>query len=65
MGKRDFQYDGCKPDGHTTLRFATWNVGTMVGRGMEIVMELMKRRVSVCCIQEVRWKGDGVRFMGV
>ena len=26
--------------------------------------ELRKRRVDVCCIQEVRWKGQGARFVG-
>ena len=26
--------------------------------------ELSKRRVDVCCIQEVRWKGQGARFVG-
>ena len=26
--------------------------------------ELRKRRVNVCCMQEVRWKGQGARFVG-
>ena len=26
--------------------------------------ELSKRRVDVCCMQEVRWKGQGARFAG-
>ena len=26
--------------------------------------ELRKRKVNVCCIQEVRWKGQGARFVG-
>ena len=26
--------------------------------------ELRKRKVDVCCIQEVRWKGQGARFVG-
>ena len=25
--------------------------------------ELRKRKVDVCCIQEVRWKGQGARFV--
>ena len=25
--------------------------------------ELRKRRVDVCCMQEVRWKGQGARFV--
>jgi len=27
--------------------------------------ELRRRRVDVCCIQEVRWRGKSARFMGV
>ena len=26
--------------------------------------ELRKRRIDVCCIQEIRWKGQGARFVG-
>ena len=35
------------PDRHTGLRFSKWNVGIMVGRGMEVVTEVVKRRVSI------------------
>ena len=27
--------------------------------------ELKKRKVDVCCLQEVRWRGEGARFFGV
>ena len=27
--------------------------------------ELRKRRMKVCCLQEVRWRGQLARFMGV
>ena len=27
--------------------------------------ELRKRKVDVCCLQEVRWRGEGARFFGV
>ena len=37
------------------IRFGTLNVGSLCGR---------KRKVDVCCIQEVRWKGQGARFVG-
>ena len=53
------------PDRHTGLRFAKWSVGIMVGWGMEVVTEVVKRWVSICCLQEVRWKGEGARFLGV
>ena len=26
--------------------------------------ELRKRKIDVCCMQEVRWKGQGARFVG-
>ena len=25
--------------------------------------ELRKRKVDVCCLQEVRWRGEGARFL--
>ena len=27
--------------------------------------ELRMRKVDVCCLQEVRWRGEGVGFFGV
>ena len=32
---------------------------------MEVCEELRKRRKDVCCLQEVRWRGQGTWFMGV
>lgn len=54
-----------KPDERFGVRVGTWNVGSMSGRGTEVCEELRKRRVDVCCLQEVRWRGQGARFMGV
>jgi len=48
MRRHDLQYEGRKkPDDHSNLRLATWNIGSMVGRGTEVAMELVKRKVSV------------------
>ena len=45
-------------------RVATLNVGSLTGRGGEVV-EMMKRRVmNVLCIQETRWKGNSARELG-
>ena len=33
----------------------------MSERGYEVVNALYERRIDVCCVQEVRWKGEGVR----
>ena len=46
------------------LRFGTLNVGSLCGRKTEVCEELRRRRVDVCCLQEVRWKGQGARFLG-
>ena len=46
------------------LKVATLNVGTMTGKGRE-VMDLMKRRgVDILCVQETHWMGEKARCMG-
>ncbi|ESN95636.1 hypothetical protein HELRODRAFT_149394, partial [Helobdella robusta] len=45
-------------------RFGTWNVGTLTGRSLEVVEELQRRMVDVAALQEIRWKGEGTRFVG-
>ena len=45
-------------------RFGSWNIGSMTGRSGEIADELKNRRVDVCCLQEVRWKGGSARCVG-
>ena len=45
------------------FRAATINVGTMKGRSGEIVEMLERRRVDVCCVQEVRWRGASARII--
>ena len=47
------------------VRFGSWNVGSICGRETEVCEELRKRKVDVCCLQEVRWRGEGARFFGV
>jgi hypothetical protein len=46
------------------LRVASWNVGTMSGRSLEVTDALSRRRVQICCVQESRWKGEGARTIG-
>ena len=45
-------------------RFGTLNVGSLCGRKTEVCEGLRKRKVDVCSIQEVRWKGQGACFVG-
>ena len=43
------------------VRVCTVNVGTVVGRGGELVEMMARRRVDICCLQEVRYRGKGCR----
>ena len=31
----------------------------------EVCEELRKRMIDVCCLQEVRWRGQGARMLGM
>ena len=54
---------GLKSECHG-IKFGTLNVGTLCGRKTEVCEELRKRKIDVCSIQEVRWKGQVTRFVG-
>ena len=40
------------------LRLATLNIGTLTGKGMELVDTLIRRRVNIACLQETKWVGS-------
>ena len=42
-------------------RIASWNVGSLCRKTAEVVEELERRKVDVCCLQEVRWRGGSAR----
>ena len=42
----------------TKFRAATWNVGTLKSRSVEVVETLSRRRVDLCGVQEHRWAGS-------
>jgi exonuclease III len=46
------------------IKVCTVNVGTMVGKGREVLDMLHRRKVYVCCVQEVRYKGSGATTVG-
>lgn len=56
--------DGRSYTSTSSLRFATWNVGTMTGRSAELSDILKKRQLDVCCVQETKWKGAKSRLIG-
>ena len=52
------------PDVQFGIRFSTWNVGSMSGKWREISETLKRRCVDICCVQEVKWKGQGATMIG-
>ena len=42
-----------------------WNLGSLSGKGGEICEELRGRMIDVCCLQEVRWRGQGDKMLGM
>ncbi len=48
--------------GHCTARGTTWT--SVTDRSEEILEVLGRRKVDICCVQETRWKGKGVRMLG-
>ena len=57
------QMMGKSPDVQFGIWFSTWNVGFLSRKWAEI-SETLKRHVDICCLQEVRWKGQGVKMTG-
>ena len=45
-------------------RFATWNVGSMTGRGRELAEEMGRRSIDVMCVQETKWGGNAAKELG-
>ena len=45
---------------HELFRLGTWNVGTLRDRAGEIET-LNRRKIDICCVQEVRWRGASTR----
>ena len=44
-------------------RFGTWKIGTLKGKSGEVCEVFHRRKVKVCHIQEVTWKGEGSRAL--
>ena len=48
------------------LRVASWNVGTLKGKGAEIELVMERRGKSIMCVQETKWSNtmpDRARFL--
>lgn len=45
------------------VRLGTLNVGSMTGKGRELVDLMVRRRVNILCVQETRWMGDKAKVL--
>ena len=46
------------------IRIGTWNIGSLTGKGRELVDVMQRRDIKVLCIQETKWKGNSARKIG-
>ena len=51
-------------EGRRRMRFLTVNIGTMTGKSRELANMLKRRRVSIACVQETKWKGSKANEIG-
>ncbi|XP_063540351.1 uncharacterized protein LOC134749358 [Cydia strobilella] len=49
---------------YVRLRYASWNIGTMTGKGRELADVMKGRRINVAFLQETKWKGARAREIG-
>ena len=55
-----------KPNIVLNVPVGSWNLGSISERGVEVSEQMRRRKVlDRCCLQEVRWRGQGTRLMGV
>ena len=52
------------PDDCFGVRVEMWNFGSLSGKG-DVCEELRKTMNEVCCLQELRWRGQGARMLGM
>ena len=48
---------------HIKILVFLWNVGTVRGRSNEVVEVMSRRKVDICGLQEVRWRGACARLV--
>ncbi|XP_022014116.1 craniofacial development protein 2-like [Helianthus annuus] len=48
---------GARKDDGYSLRVASWNVGTLNSKLLEVIDALKRRRIQIACLQETRWRG--------
>ncbi|XP_071695494.1 uncharacterized protein [Rutidosis leptorrhynchoides] len=49
---------GCRVATVGRIRVGSWNIGTLIGKRIELVDTFLKSKVDIVCVQETRWKGE-------
>ena len=47
------------------VRVETCNLCSLSGKGMDVCEKLRKRMIYVSCLQEVKWRGQGDKMLGM
>ena len=47
---------------HIWVQVGMWNLSSLSGKGGYVCEEPRKRMIDVCCLHEVRWRGQGSRM---
>ena len=45
------------------IRLASWNIGSLTDRLTELVDAMVRRNVSILCVQETKWVGEKARII--
>ncbi|XP_055831117.1 uncharacterized protein LOC129900217 [Solanum dulcamara] len=43
------------------LRVGSWNIGSLIGKSIELVKSLKRKKINIACVQETRWVGSKAR----
>ena len=47
-----------------SLRLASWNIGSLTGKYVELAEVMIRRNIEILCLQETKWIGDKTRPIG-
>ena len=45
------------------IKLASWNIGSLTGRLAELVDVMVRRNVSILCVQKTKWVGEKARII--
>ena len=45
------------------IRLASWNIGSLTDKLVELVDAMVRRNVSILCMQKTKWVGEKVRII--